>query len=64
MANKWNITRRRVQILCTQSRIEGAIKVANLWLIPKEAEKPSDRQITTKQALNDEHRFIRNEELR
>ena len=46
MANKWNITRRRVQILCTQGRIEGAIKVANLWLIPKETEKPDNRQIT------------------
>jgi len=48
VANKWHITRRRVQVLCTQSRIEGAIKVANLWLIPKEAEKPSDRRITYK----------------
>jgi hypothetical protein len=39
---KWNITRRRVLILCGENRILGAIKVANLWLIPKDAEKPVD----------------------
>jgi hypothetical protein len=43
-ADKWNITRRRVQILCTGDRIDGAIKIANLWLIPKDAEKPSDKR--------------------
>jgi hypothetical protein len=41
-ADKWNITRRRVQILCGDGRIEGAIKKANLWLIPEDAEKPVD----------------------
>ncbi|WP_333593973.1 DNA-binding protein [Anaerospora hongkongensis] len=41
-ADKWGITRRRVQILCSEGRIDGAIKMANLWVIPKEAEKPED----------------------
>jgi hypothetical protein len=41
-ADKWGITRRRVQVLCVQNRIEGAKKMANLWLIPKDAEKPCD----------------------
>ncbi len=41
-AYKWGITRRRVQILCGEGRIEGAVKKANLWLIPKDAEKPVD----------------------
>jgi len=41
-ADKWGITRRRVQVLCVQNRIEGAKKMANLWLIPKDAEKPID----------------------
>lgn len=43
-AEKWKITRRRVQILCVEGRIEGAIKRANLWLIPNNAEKPLDRR--------------------
>lgn len=40
--DKWGITRRRVQILCVEGRIDGAVKKANLWLIPKNAEKPID----------------------
>jgi len=41
-ADKWGITRRRVQILCAEGRIEGATKMANLWVLPKDAEKPED----------------------
>ena len=41
-SEKWCITRRRVQILCSEGRINGAIKIANLWMIPKNAEKPDD----------------------
>lgn len=41
-ADKWGITRRRVQILCAERRIEGAMKMANLWLIPENAKKPED----------------------
>jgi site-specific DNA-adenine methylase len=41
-AQKWNITRRRVQLLCSQSRIEGACKIGNIWAIPEEATYPKD----------------------
>ena len=41
-AERWEISRRRVQILCAEDRVPGALKVANLWLIPKEAQKPKD----------------------
>jgi hypothetical protein len=41
-ADKWGITRRRVQILCVEGRIKGAMKKANLWLLPEDAEKPID----------------------
>ena len=42
VADKWGVTRRYVQILCVNGRIKGAKKMANLWLIPKDAEKPID----------------------
>ena len=42
MAEKWNISRRRVTTLCAQGRIEGAILKGNTWLIPENAEKPDD----------------------
>jgi hypothetical protein len=41
-AERWKISRRRVQLLCANDRIPGAMKVANLWLIPNDAQKPHD----------------------
>ncbi|MDO4545831.1 MAG: DNA-binding protein [Bacillota bacterium] len=41
-AKKWNISERRIQILCSENRISGAIRVSRVWLIPKGTEKPVD----------------------
>ncbi len=46
-AEKWNISIRRVQVLCSQGRILGAIKYASVWAIPKTSQKPADRRIIT-----------------
>jgi hypothetical protein len=44
-ADQWGISRRRVQILCVERRIDGAVKKANLWLLPKDSVKPNDARI-------------------
>lgn len=44
-AEKWGITRRRVQRLCTEGRIPGATKIGSYWAVPAEAEKPRDERI-------------------
>lgn len=41
-ATKFNISKRRVQILCEQGRIIGANMVSGVWLIPETAPKPVD----------------------
>ena len=41
-AEKWKISQRRVQILCSQNRIEGVFKLGENWAIPDEAKKPID----------------------
>ena len=43
-AEKWNISRRRVQILCEEGRIKGAFKLSDVWVIPKDAQKPVDKR--------------------
>ncbi|MDE6442176.1 MAG: DNA adenine methylase [Clostridia bacterium] len=43
-AEKWNISQRRVAILCSENRIEGAMMVGNMWIIPSTAEKPVDKR--------------------
>ena len=41
-AEKWRISDRRVLQYCNAGRIEGAEKMGNTWLIPKNAKKPVD----------------------
>lgn len=50
VAVKWDITRRRVQVLCEEGRIQGAFKVSEVWVIPKDAEKPADKRKKKKHA--------------
>ena len=41
-SNKWNISKRRIQILCKEGRIEGAKMIGNMWVIPTDAKRPND----------------------
>lgn len=41
-AKKWEIGARRVQILCAEGKIEGAMRFGRSWMIPKDARKPVD----------------------
>lgn len=44
-AEKWGISERRVQKLCEGNRIPGVVKFSRVWLIPKDAEKPTDGRL-------------------
>ena len=43
-AEKLGVTPRRVNYYCAGGRIPGAVKMAGVWLLPKTAEKPTDRR--------------------
>lgn len=43
-AKKWNISQRRVQILCSENRIKGVFKLGEAWAIPEDAIKPQDNR--------------------
>lgn len=45
VAEKWNISDRRIQVLCSQQRIPGAYQLGRIWAIPADAEKPADARI-------------------
>lgn len=40
----WNISQRRVQILCAEGRIPGVFKLGEAWAIPVEVKKPEDKR--------------------
>ena len=41
----WGISDRRIRILCTEGKIEGAELIGKTWYIPDNATKPADRRI-------------------
>jgi len=43
-ADKWDISKRRVQVLCSEGRINGAKKVGMMWIIPGNATKHKDNR--------------------
>ena len=45
MAEKCGVSRRRIQVLCSENRIEGAERIGFAWAIPSDAEKPADARI-------------------
>ena len=40
----YRISERQVQKLCEENRIPGVAKFSRMWLIPKDAEKPTDKR--------------------
>ena len=43
-SEKWGVSSRQVNYYCVEGRFPGAVKMAGVWLIPKEAEKPMDKR--------------------
>lgn len=42
VSEKWQISDRRIRVLCGEGRIEGAVKIGRNWLVPEDAVKPVD----------------------
>ncbi len=57
-AEKWNISRRRVSILCAENRIPNVAMLGNMWLIPRDAKKPLDARFKNK-AKQTAHPFVK-----
>lgn len=52
-AEKWGLSIRRVQTLCSTDRISGAVKIGSYWAIPAEAQKPKDERIRSGKYMKD-----------
>jgi hypothetical protein len=51
-ADKWNISKRRIQVLCREGRVNGARMIGNMWVIPENATRPSDARIKSPTVKN------------
>ena len=50
-AAKWNISDRRIRVLCSGGKIPGAYQEGRGWKIPADAEKPADGRFKSKESL-------------
>ena len=51
VAERWNVTVRRVQMMCTSGQLPGAKKNGQSWVIPADAERPMDNRIVNGQYI-------------
>lgn len=52
-STKWGVTSRWVHILCKENRIEGAKRVGNIWIIPADAQRPTDARYKVNRKKSD-----------
>ena len=52
-AEKWGISARRVRAMCADGKIEGVIRVGNLYMIPSNSSKPTDGRARSAVILSD-----------
>ncbi|GHV20598.1 DNA-binding protein [Clostridia bacterium] len=41
-SKRWGVNARQVQALCVKGKVDGAVKLGRVWLIPRNAPKPAD----------------------
>lgn len=51
VSEKWGISVRRIQVLCSEGRIAGAIKIGSYWAIPEDANMPKDKRIKNRKYM-------------
>ena len=61
ISEQWNISARRVAILCGDGRLAGAVKKGKTWLIPSNTEKPEDGRYKRMKAYYDKFVDLENE---
>lgn len=44
VSEKWRLSTRRINVLCSEGRIPGATKIGSYWAIPAEARNQKMRE--------------------
>jgi len=50
-SEKWGISDRRIRVLCSKGKIQGAYQEGRGWKIPTDAKKPADGRYKSKESL-------------
>ena len=52
-SEKWSLSARWINDLCSDGRIPGAMKIGSYWAIPEDAEKPKDKRVKSGKYIKD-----------
>lgn len=53
MSKIWNLSTRRIGVLCSEGRIDGAVKKGKMWLLPADSKKPADARFKKEKSTDD-----------
>ena len=54
-SERWNFSERWIQKLCEEGRINGVQRFGRSWMIPREAQKPTDLRKKRKERNENPH---------
>ncbi len=57
-AMQWGISVRKIQILCSEDKLDGAVRFGNTWAIPKTISKPVAHRAKTEKYIKEEERTV------
>lgn len=61
-AEKWGLSKRRVQVLCTEGRIPGVMRIGTVWAVPADAKKPTDARIKSGKYIKSKENKVESED--
>ena len=47
IAEKWGVNPRTIQTMCSDGRIQGAVKFGRDWAVPADVERPMDKRVVS-----------------
>ncbi len=57
-SDKWGLSVRRVQTLCSEEQIDGAIRFSGVWAIPSIAKRPVDHRVKTGRYIKPKENYV------
>lgn len=57
-SDKWGLSMRRVQTLCSEEQIDGAIRFSGVWAIPSIAERPVDHRVKSGRYIKSKDNYV------
>ena len=57
-SDKWGLSVRRVQSLCNDGMVDGAIRFSDVWAIPNIAQRPIDHRVKTGRYVKTKENFV------